>query len=294
MNFAGQIDQASRRIWVILSDAANRFMRIDGAEWAGAFAHYAFLSLFPLIVLLVSIASLFIERDRAVTDIIAFVASYLPIEGEERSFIFGTVTGVISARSQAGLIAMLILGWSAMRFFSTLIRATNRAWDVDAHSWWRLPMTSLIFLAIMAAAVLVSIAAPILTKMVKESLFPTSDFRSWVYSLWGFFVPMLVVFIGLSLFYRMAPRRRTHFSEVWVAALCATALLKASESLFVIYLKYFVSLNAIYGAFGGIIALLLWVYVAGCIFIFGACLCAAQAETRVARDPLLHTLTKEE
>jgi YihY family inner membrane protein len=287
MTMSTGLDRLSRRAWNTLVDALNRFMRIDGAEWAGAFAHYAFFSLFPLIVLFVSIASLFIERDRAAADIIAFVGSYLPIEGEERSFIFSTVSGVIGARGQAGIIAMLMLGWSAMRFFSTLIRATNRAWGVDAHNWWRLPLTSLLFLVIMAAAVLVSIAAPILTQMIKESYFPTSDFRSWVYSLWGFFVPMLVVFIGLSLFYRMAPRRRTHFSEVWIAALCATALLKASEILFVIYLKYFVSLNAVYGAFGGIIALLLWIYLAGCIFIFGACLCAAQAETRIVREPVV-------
>jgi YihY family inner membrane protein len=287
MSMSTGLDRLSRRIWDTLIDALNRFMRIDGAEWAGAFAHYAFFSLFPLIVLFVSIASLFIERDLAAADIIAFVGSYLPIEGEERSFIFSTVSGVIGARGQAGIIAMLMLGWSAMRFFSTLIRATNRAWGVDAHNWWRLPLTSLLFLVIMAAAVLVSIAAPMLTQMIKESFFPTSDFRSWVYSLWGFFVPMLVVFIGLSLFYRMAPRRRTHFSEVWIAALCATVLLKASEILFVIYLKHFVSLNAVYGAFGGIIALLLWIYLAGCIFIFGACLCAAQAETRIAREPVV-------
>jgi YihY family inner membrane protein len=90
----------------------------------------------------------------------------------------------------------------------------------------------------------------------------------------------LVVFLSLSLFYRLAPRRPTRFAEVWVAALCATALLQAAESLFVIYLKNFATLNAVYGAFGGIMALLLWIYLSGCIFIFGACLCAAQAERR--------------
>lgn len=39
-------------------------------------------------------------------------------------------------------------------------------------------------------------------------------------------------------------------------------------------------MNALYGAFGGIMALLLWIYLSGCVFIFGACLCAAQAEMR--------------
>jgi YihY family inner membrane protein len=54
--------------------------------------------------------------------------------------------------------------------------------------------------------------------------------------------------------------------------------LQLAETLFLIYIKNFSTLNAIYGAFGGIMALLLWLYIPGCIFILGACLCAAQAE----------------
>lgn len=109
-----------------------------------------------------------------------------------------------------------------------------------------------------------------------------NDFRNWVYTLGSFFIPLLVVFTSLSLFYRLAPRRTTRFSEVWVAALCATLLLLIAANLFVIYLKDFATLNAVYGAFGGIMALLLWIYLSGGIFIFGACLCAAQADVHAA------------
>jgi Ca2+-transporting ATPase len=114
--------------------------------------------------------------------------------------------------------------------------------------------------------------------MAKGWLFPVGDFRSWAYGLGSFFIPLLVVFFSLSLFYRLAPRRPTRFAEVWAAALCATLLLRVGESLFVIYLEDFATLNAVYGAFGGMLALLLWIYLSGCVFIFGACLCAGQAE----------------
>jgi hypothetical protein len=77
---------------------------------------------------------------------------------------------------------------------------------------------------------------------------------------------------------RVAPRRPTRFSEVWAAALSTTALLLVAEGLFVIYLKHFATLNAVYGALGGIMALLLWIYLSGGILIFGACLSAAQKE----------------
>jgi YihY family inner membrane protein len=70
----------------------------------------------------------------------------------------------------------------------------------------------------------------------------------------------------------LAPSRPTRFAEVWAAALFDTICLRAAETLFVIYLKDFTSLNAVYSACGRIIALLLWIYVSGCVFILDACL----------------------
>jgi Ca2+-transporting ATPase len=135
---------------------------------------------------------------------------------------------------------------------------------------------------ITAGAILLGMAVPVLMRMAEGWLFPVPDFVYWVYGLASFFIPMAVVFLGLSLFYRFAPRRPTRFAEVWAAALCATVLLRAGEDLFVIYVKDFARLNALYGAFGGIMALLLWIYLSGGVVIFGACLGAAQAEMRAS------------
>jgi Ca2+-transporting ATPase len=279
---SNRLGQGARRVWAILCLAVKTFSRIDGAQWAGAFAFNAFFSLLPLMILLVTFASFFVDRERAGAEVVAYMESYVPISGEMQRHIFDALAGVITAREQAGAVALLILVWAALQCFTTLICATNRAWGTEVYNWWRLPMNSLALLGVTAGAVLLGMAAPVLAKMAKDWLFPVNDFRSWVYALGSLVIPLLVVFFGLSLFYRLAPRRPTQFAEVWAAALCATALLQAAESLFVIYLTNFATFNAVYGAFGGIMALLLWIYVSGCIFIFGACLCAAQAERRSA------------
>jgi YihY family inner membrane protein len=278
MNWQGQFTHTTRRIWAIFRLAVRKYFQIDGTEWAGAFAFNAFFSLFPLMVLLVTIASVFIARDRAATEVIAYVETYVPIAGDMRSHIFDTVAGVIEARGQAGVVAFFILVWVTLQCFTTLVSATNRAWGTARYNWWRLPLKSLVLLGITAGAVLLGIGVPMLAQIARDWLFPMDDFRSWVYALAGFFIPLVMVFTGLSLFYRLAPRRPTRLSEVWAAALCATVLLLLAESLFVIYLRDFATLNAVYGAFGGIMALLLWIYLSASIFIFGACLCAAQAE----------------
>jgi YihY family inner membrane protein len=280
LSWPGRPGWETRRLWAILSLAVKKFLAMDGVQWAGAFAFNAFFSLFPLIVLLVTIASSLVDWDQAGKEVIAYIESYVPISGDMQRYIFDTIAGVIKAREQAGVVAFLILVWTALQCFTTLICATNLAWGTAGYNWWRLPLKSLGLLGITAGAVLLGMAVPVLMRMAEGWLYPGYELRSWVYDLGSFFIPLLVVFFGLSLFYRLAPRRSTRFAEVWVAALCATVLLRAGESLFVIYLKDFATLNAVYGAFGGFMALLLWIYLSGCIFIFGACLCASQAETR--------------
>jgi Ca2+-transporting ATPase len=119
--------------------------------------------------------------------------------------------------------------------------------------------------------------------MLEGLLFIGNDIGSWFKPELSALFSSLLVFFSLCLFYRLAPSRPTRFAEVWAGALFTTLLLQGGGALFVIYLKHFAGLNAIYGAFGGIMALLLWIYLSGCIFIFGACLCAVRVQTGKSR-----------
>jgi YihY family inner membrane protein len=278
----GTLDQKTRNIWAIFWLAIKKYFQIDGTQWAGAFAFNAVFSLFPLIVLFVTIASTLVDQDRAGKEIIAFMQNYIPISDKMQAHIFDIIAGVVKERGRVGAVAFLILVWGALQCFTSLISATNRAWCAEVHNWWRLPLKSLMLLGITEGAVLLGMTMPVLVRIARRWLFTENDIRFWVDALGSFFIPILFVFLGLGLFYKLAPRSPTKFAQVWAAALCATILLRATGSLFVIYLKDFATLNAIYGAFGGIMALLLWIYLSGCILIFGACLCAAQAEVSSA------------
>ena len=142
--FPSRLGLQTRRVWAILYLTVKKYLRIDGAQWAGAFAFNAFFSLFPLTVLLVTVASSFVDRDRAGKEVIAYMESYVPISGEMQRQIFDTIAGVIKARQQASAVALLILVWAALQCFTTLICATNRAWGTTVYNWWRLPLKSLV------------------------------------------------------------------------------------------------------------------------------------------------------
>lgn len=180
--------------------AAKGFMRIDGTHWARSFAYNAFFSLFPLIILFVTLASFFVDRESAGRAIVTYLEGYVPLDGEMRARIFGVIAGVIQARERAGLVALPFLVWAALQCFTTLVRVTNRAWGDKAYSWWRLPLRAMVLVGITAGAVLLGMAAPALASVGKTWLISADDSGSWVYALWGFVVPLLVLFFSLAFF----------------------------------------------------------------------------------------------
>ena len=270
----------SHRAWNILNLTVKKFSQIDGTQWAGAFAFNAFFSLFPLVILMVTIASAFIEKQQAIQQIITYIENYIPLNEKMQSSIFNTIANVINMRNEAGIIALLILAWSAIQGIATLIYPVNYAWDIRNCSWWRMPLKSFMLLIVTALTVLLSKGVSILMRIGKRWLFKLLHLPSWIYTVMSHLIPFLMLFIGLCLFYILAPCRPIKLSQVWIAALFTTALIQVAENLFIIYLENFSNFNALYGTFGGIMALLLWIYLSGVIFIIGACLGAAQNNIR--------------
>ncbi len=267
-----------RRVWTVLLLAGRKYLSIDGSQRAAALAFNALFAMFPIIILVVSAASAFVDRAAAGEALIAYFRNYVPINDEIKDRILRSFFGFFEVRRRAGAAASILLVWAALQFFSNLIRSTNRAWGIDAWTWWHLPLKSLLLLCIMSGAVLAGIVFPILMEMTERWILPLRGFLSRAYDTGSFFIPPLFVFASLLLFYKIAPRGRTRFSDVWIPALMTTALFRAGDALFFVYLRNFTPLNPVYGAFGGAAALLLWSYLSGCVFIYGACLCAAGSE----------------
>lgn len=238
-----------------------------------------------MVVLLVTIASAFLSRETAGKEVVSYFEKYVPISGDMQRYIFDTISGVIEARSQAGVVAFLVLVWSSLQFFTTLVTAANQAWKREPHHWLHLPLKSLGILGIMAGAVFCGIAVPVIGRLIQRVLLHDHEFHSWVYDWGSEIISLLLAFFSLGLFFKVAPRSKVRMNEIWGGAFVATLALRAAENLFVVYLRDFAKFNAIYGAFGGIMALLLWIYLSGCIVIFGACLCAARAEITREKVP---------
>ncbi len=273
--------------WQIVKAARQRWTEVDGDQRAAAFAFYLLLSLFPIAVLVVTAGSLFVEREEAAREFIRWADHYTPLTKQQRGEALSAIHGLLESRGKINLAAGAMLVWGSLKFLRALIRTTNRVWRLPIYSWWRLPLKSLALLAVTASAAMIGILLPPMARLVRNWFTSHLGFPKWTFELLFSILPWLVLFYGFAMLYKMAPSRRTPFSEVWMGALVVTVLLWLGGILFLVYATNFGHFNMLYGSLGGIVAFLLWIYLSSCACVFGICLNAARAEIRSKDiDPL--------
>jgi membrane protein len=272
------------KTWRTIVQMTNIYIEIDGEQRAAAFAYYVLFSLFPLFALVLIVGSSFFSSEQ----IISTIKGFLPFEDPQQRFIWEAVHQLEVARGGIGVASVLILLWCSLRFFQGLVHGVNRAWHTIEIPWWQIPLKNLLMIAIIGSALFAGLIAPAILQAARNALvaaesfikehFPAFDlpFVSGLLDLSRLAIAVVLLFYSFCMLYKFAPRRKVLFKQVWLPALIVTFALMICQIAFIEYLPHFVNYG-IYGAVGGMMLLLLWVYFSGMIIILGACLCAAMA-----------------
>jgi membrane protein len=261
----------------IFSDALESFTRVRGTQAAAALAYYAFFSLFPLLLVLVSIGSVLLVSN-PLQHILDLISQLLPLP---RSLIETNIQRVLQLRGTVGVIGLITLIWSASGGLAALVNNINLAWPKDERRGF-IQQRLIAFAIILALLLLlvVSIVGPPVIDIFTQVLTPIglgglidnpvslpllTNAVSWFLS--------FLAYYGL---YRWLPQTHVHWaSALWGAVLSASAL-KIAISVLTWYLSSGLNrYQLIYGSLGAVIALLIMIYITGVITLFGAHFTAA-------------------
>ncbi len=287
------INRAVTRIWKLCLRSYRIFSEIDAEQRAAAFAYYAIFSLIPLIALLLSISSIFFNPEEVRNS----VSEFIPLSNEGQETVWSMVNELQRARGGVSAVSLVILAWSSLKFFQALVRAVNRAWHTEEMPWWHLPLKNLAMIGVIISGFAIGILIPALMQGLVKALaaldhflvahFPDLHLTPLyaILDLSRYFVGGAVLLYTVTILYMFAPRRRVPLRSVWMQALSVTVALQLCQVAFVNYLPRFVNYNAVYGAIGLLMLLLIWVYLSGLIIIGGACVCAAAAEEESSNPP---------
>lgn len=290
-----------RREFVTVAKAtAREFVKDDVGYLAAAVTYYAFFSLFPAILLAVTIAAQFVDSGDAYLFISEQVSRVAPSLSK---FLTDTFSEVVKEREYFGwsaLFSSLILLFTASGAFDAVDKAINRAWKTEKMpSILAAKLTSFMMIITVSALMLVSLlvsAALTLTRGFTTYLLGEVPGEQFVWAIISFAGSTSVVFLGLLLLYRFIPRCDVEIRDVWRAALLASIVWSLAKEGFALYLgSTFVNYSAVYGTVGAMIAILTWIYVSAIIILTGAEFGAETAHVRDLREKVRQaTLAGEE
>ena len=259
----------------IWSQALKKTFKIDTTLAAAGIAFFALLSLFPLILLIVAVSSIWFEPLWVESKLVLQLEFMIPGLSE---LLGKNFERIVMARSSVSQLASLVLIWSGSTLFSIMARALDSVWGSrEVRTGWRYRGMSLLF--VIALSIVVLPAIFVATTVVPIIDHFTPNFVSQAYSVITPFVSILISSVLFGLLYRFVPHNRPTWKEVRLGAVTCGILWELAKRGFLLYTANYLSTsNLVYGSFSTIIAFLFWVYLSGVIFFFGAQLSAGYSQ----------------
>jgi len=262
-----------KRLIFAFREAGVRFSRDGCAFLAQAIAYNALFTVFPLVVLSITLASYFYpDSQQRVLGLVDTIAPTL------HDFIAQNLRNYLGGRLGSSIIAIGFLIWSGKNLFLTLAYALDRALGVPKGR----PLVhdialSIVMLPLVGILLLIAMALPILFSIiVAMTQFPD---QALITRLLGYGFSLLLVFVLTIIMYTFLPNRRVAWHFAVPGASFAALTWPGVQFIFEQYTTH-VNFAHVYGALSAPLALLLWFYLMGSIFLFGAQLCAGWAHLK--------------
>ena len=244
----------------------SKYLRDRGPHLAAMVAYYALLSLVPFLFLTASLLG-FAGHVSPSSYLIRELAHILP--GQSARDLLKTVRAIQRDAGTLGAIGLFGLVWSTLGFYSALESALNIVFGVQnrtfPHQKWVTFLLVTISLLVLFTSLIVTTAA---TGWYHRHVPHLIDLKLIPY-IATLAATSAGIFLFLTAVYRFLTNVELRFADVWPGALIGTVLFQALFSALSLYLRFSDQLLAL-RAFGGLVLLLVWLYLLTNILILGA------------------------
>ncbi|QPG06356.1 YihY/virulence factor BrkB family protein [Salinimonas marina] len=266
------IDMPIKSWWHIIKRISVNMQRHNLPLIAAGVAFYLLLAIFPLLGALISLYGLMVspaelqDHMQLLIDVVPSQSRYIIEEQLEN------LTQKSSSTLSWGFALSLVLSlWSSSKGANALITACNITYS-ESHGRGFLRGLLARFTCTISIIVTIIVALAFITVVPKWISWATGDLLSTRQAGWITWPIMLLLFnASLSALYRYGPHREpAQWRWVTPGSIMATVLWIAASYGFSLYLSEFATYNKTYGSVGGIIILLMWLYLSAYIILLGA------------------------
>src|SRR5919109_1067827 len=263
------------RSWLgTVTRSVREFKEDNLTDWAAALTYYGILAIFPALLALVSILGL--VGSSATQPLIDNLGKVAP--GPAKDIFTSAIQNLQKSQGAAGILFLVGLGgaiWSASGYVAAFMRASNAIYDVEEGRpiWKALPtrvLTTIVLLLMLAAvAVAVTFTGPLAEQAGSVLGVGSAAVTAWDIAKWP--VILLVVMTMFAILYWAAPNvKHPKFRWISPGGVVGVLLWIVASAAFAFYVASFASYNKTYGALGGMIVFLVWLWISNIAILLGA------------------------
>ena len=260
--------------WKMIKDTVLSFIEDEALTRGAAIAFYTVTSVAPVLLIVVAIAGLVFGRDAAQN---AITAQFSDLMGRQTAEVLQSAIASAAGKSSsiiATIIGVATLIATASGVFGEMQAALNSIWKTK-------PKATTVSRLIRARAVSLGLVAAlgfllIVSLVISAGLTAFGDYLDTVlpmgklvFPALNFVISVVLLAILFGAIYKLLPDRSLQWNDVIIGALITSVLFNIGKSL----IAWYIGSSAIassYGAAGGLIVLLLWVYYSAQIFLLGS------------------------
>jgi membrane protein len=263
-----------RSWWAALKRTVREFRDDNLTDWAAALTYYGVLAIFPAMIVLVSILGL--VGESATQPLIDNLGTVAP--GPAKDIFTSALKNLQGDQGAAGVlfvVGLLAALWSASGYVGAFMRASNAIYDIEEGRpvWKTLPVRVSLTLVLLVLLAVTTVAV-VLTGGLAQRVGDLIGLGSTAVTVWNIAkwpVLLLVVSLMFALLYWAAPNvKQPGFRWVSPGGILAVVGWLIASAAFAFYVANFGSYNKTYGALGGVIVFLVWLWISNIMILLGA------------------------
>lgn len=276
-------------VWEMIKAVLQEWREDNVTRLAAALSYYTVISLAPLLVFTITVASQFYARSAVQQELLTQIEGLVGATGAE------AIQGILENASQpesGGMIATIVslgvLLFGASNVFTQLQSSLNAIWNVQPKPgrgiFSIVKERSLSFVLVLGIGFLLLVSLILNTALTAASRFLGDVFPlgPWFWQAFNFLISFGVITVLFALMFKFLPDVEIRWRDVWVGALITSLLFNIGKFLIGLYLGQS-SVASAYGAAGSIIVILIWVYYSAIILFLGAEITQVYARQRGER-----------
>jgi membrane protein len=278
-----------REIWDITRESVDAFFADNALTRGAAIAFFATTAFAPVLYIATAIAGLAFGRDRATGAIMHEIGNLIGQGG--RQILFAALHHSVGWGDKfwPNVIGVGLLIVTASGMFNEMQSALNAIWKVESKGidWWLLFRARIVSLGLVLSLgflLLVSLVATAAIHALGDRVGEFVPFTGAAAGAINFAVSFVLIALLFAAIYKLLPDRELQWRDVLTGAVGTALLFEAGEYLIGLYLGNF-AIGARYGAAGGLLVLLTWLYYTAQVFLLGAEFTKVYALRRRAQAP---------